>query len=376
MSPETDMQRASASSGRWHGELLGWVVVDEKLRRVSEFLTLPREARRQARCPHCREFVTLKLGPIRIPHAAHKRRQVCGATGRETILHMNAKFHLAEQLMGVDSMKLRKWCSGAGCKSDSVREWEVSWDRVEVEWTVGSLRPDLSLFRGGDPVGALEVFVTHSVGADKSAALAALKIPWVEVRALDVLDKAAAWMPKDALPVRNEGPCGRWRCSRCEQIEQENAVERMEQEQREARRKLDAERARANCVLPRRFRVVDLYYPTGRHQRLTYLVSEEKRDGHVIAVVLQFDSGRSVRRPGNLDMNELALDACVRGEWEHLQAQGVTVDSPMEWHPDPSVLSWKGQTDFIKAMPCRYAWDGLRSRWSPKPGCPELDWKL
>lgn len=112
-------------------------------------------------------------------------------------------------------LELSLSCLGADtCPVPAWREWPVEWDDVRVECRQENRRPDLLLCLNGEPTGAIEVFVSHEVTAEKAAELRALQLPWIEVRASDIrMDGPTPWTPNRPLPVRRASrDIGSWRC--------------------------------------------------------------------------------------------------------------------------------------------------------------------
>jgi hypothetical protein len=107
----------------------------------------------------------------------------------------------------------------------------MGWDRVQVELRLGTRQPDIVLSRGGRAVGAVEVFATHAVDREKAAALAAMGLPWLEVRAQAILRPDGAWMPPTLLPVHRSAPSGAMPCAPCVDA----AAAKAEAQQRAAR---------------------------------------------------------------------------------------------------------------------------------------------
>jgi hypothetical protein len=60
----------------------------------------------------------------------------------------------------------------------------------EVRLADGSIA-DVVLFRGARPAAAIEILVTHRVGPEKAARMS---LPWLELRADDVLDRPYWWV--------------------------------------------------------------------------------------------------------------------------------------------------------------------------------------
>lgn len=162
----------------------------------------PRD-RPRVTCPECDDVVTFKAGErgLVVPHVAHRSGSACAATNPETAEHMNAKLQLARALGLRGTLRLRVRCAnGHAVEAD----WcAPAWQRAVPEFMLPDVgaagrRPDVVLFGEGDAVvGAVEVLHTHRVDRAKAADLAAGGVPWVEVRAADVL----AWDGDAALPV-------------------------------------------------------------------------------------------------------------------------------------------------------------------------------
>lgn len=191
----------------------GWVVdTNGVLHPVGDYAHLPPPERPLLLCPGCSGEMVLKLGPKNAWHAAHKA-DVC-ALG-ESALHSNAKFHLAHILRQAVLKRAIVLCGNRFCDSrrydDQTGEVRASrnaivcedWDDIVVEYALkNQRRPDVAVLKDGKPLYAFEVFATHVVDADKSAALAALGVPWIEIAAKPLLD----WTEGAPLPW---GPQGR-----------------------------------------------------------------------------------------------------------------------------------------------------------------------
>lgn len=337
-----------------HSLGLTWVLVAGRPSHVSRFAGLTPRHRPVATCPECGRRLTLKLGRVRRHHAAHAPRDRCVATRPETALHLDLKFHLAAHLEAAiglgQPLVVRRQCAGTQAEScDMTHEhaWMTDWDEVIVEARLpsadGCRRPDIVLCRQRRAIGAIEVLVSHAVGDEKAAALAAAGVPWVEIRAdaAELLDGDAAWSVDRPLPVeraaRGTAPApqaddssGSWRCPRHEQAHRVWTAETA------ARRAAEAEAERRVSVL-RGARVVDIYHAGGARDRVIYRVDEQLLDGHVYALALRRGGLEVASQPARDSAESkrsawAALCSAYAADVERLAARpGAFADSPMRW---------------------------------------------
>lgn len=378
--PPSDLVRP----GDCVAERLAFAVVGGALRRVTDFATLAPEDRPAARCPLCDEPVLLKLGAVRVHHAAHRAGSGCplgAAGGGETALHVNTKLHLASALRewiaalppgdraGAPlvarvrcAARWRDAATGRAARCTAVRDVPLAsdWDEVRVEMSLSAdagpaaARPDVVLLRGGRPVAAVEVLVTHAVAMPAAVTLSDLEVPWAEVRAARRLySTPGAWAFPAALPaIRTSvaGAGGGWRCP--------------------------AHRARVAGSSPARSarwlaRVVDVFEPGGRWRRDVFWFEAEVQRGRVIAVrLLHLLDDDVVAKCGGtgLDRARAASElhqAFVR--WARARRrEGALVDSPMPW---TSARRIRARRDALTALvadyPPRYVYRD--ARWVPRP---------
>ena len=298
---------------------LEWVLTANGVQHVSSWADLPRSERprntlgspRTVVCPVCERPVVLKLGRKVVHHAAHAPGDPCVVTQPETALHFNLKCYLADHLAGAvgsgrplrlteacmvgqsglkwdrryhtpppaDYLR-REWLADP-CKERHERVWLESWDRVELERRVADERaarvPDIVLYQDGVVVGAVEVLHSHAVDDEKAAALAALGVPWVEVRVEEALLAAgSAWTLDAPLPAHRVGPASRWRCA-------EHETEWREALEAEARECGTTRQTSRVCAV----RLVDILYPSGKLFRNIYRVVEASTDGVPRTIALE-----------------------------------------------------------------------------------------
>lgn len=146
------------------------------------------------RCPGCGADVILRRGERRRPHFAHRGGEGCAS---ESTLHRAAK----RELLRV----VEEWKSGSGpcpcvsrpcprydCDGGVVQDIPADITHAAAEVRLdGSVVADVVLYRGAAPVAVIEVLVTSRVGEEKARRFA---IPWVELRADDILDRPYWWV--------------------------------------------------------------------------------------------------------------------------------------------------------------------------------------
>ena len=164
-------------------------------------------------CPRCREPLVARLGQVRARHFAHRPGSGCPLTAPETALHQNAKERLLrlceEALAGTRRVTLAARCPS--CRRPAPLDLASLGDAAALEGAVGGRRADVLVTRGGRPALALEVLVSHAVGAEKAGALAAEGVVVAEVDARD------AWEAEEGggTSVRCARTLGVERCEGC-----------------------------------------------------------------------------------------------------------------------------------------------------------------
>lgn len=177
---------------------LAWALVAGQLAHISEFDGLPRGSRPKAMCALCGLELTMKLGPQRAHHYAHRSVGICALQNPETARHYNTKQLLASKLRLADDLSVVTKCRHAHCFSDLTSQAAEGWDEVRVEPLVHPVRPDILLLKSGTATLAIEVRATHAVPDTKVEQLAELGLPWVEVTAGSDCDR---WQPGGPLPA-------------------------------------------------------------------------------------------------------------------------------------------------------------------------------
>lgn len=150
-------------------------------------------------CPECRGELVAKKGAVRAHHFAHRGAgggddvPACARAG-ETALHRLAKEIIVEE--GGLQLPAVSYRSDGGAQTLRDARWCAFHD-ARLEPREAGMRPDLIVSHHG-PKGlaelAVEIHVTHRVGADKRARFAALDLPAIEIDLSRVdrkLDRAA-----------------------------------------------------------------------------------------------------------------------------------------------------------------------------------------
>jgi competence protein CoiA-like protein len=348
---------------------LEWVLLDGRPAFVSTFAALGAGRRPSVLCPECRQPVTLKLGSERRHHAAHRPGDACAATHPETALHLNVKCHIAAVLEGAIGgtrpLMVRRRCAAeCGRWIDTV--WVPAWDAIRLESSLRQAEtrrvPDIVLEKDGVTIGAIEILVSHAVDDEKAAALAALRVPWLEVRADEGLIESPGWSIDLPLMVHRASGLGDWRCEN-DQLLYATVSERQRHDQVR-----EAEALRHTTVIAAA-RVVDIYRPGGWSARLVYSVVESSTDGRLTTVTLMRDgfAVESYRKdedaPGAFrarisPLIKRAYDADVVAL---RRPRGAITDSPMRWARGAAAAILSGSP---AKHPRRYQFVTRTQRWT------------
>lgn len=336
---------------------LRWVIVDGETRPVSAYAHLRPRERPEALCPLCERPVTMKLGSIRVHHAAHQPDAICAATQPETILHLNAKLYLAEQLRGASKLLVMTYCHS--CDKPRGETWVKDWNDVQVEVSLDSRRPDIGLLRAGELIAAIEVRVTHAVDEEKARFYANAGIPWIEVQADEALYLGdQAWTADRPLPfiVANPEPDA-WVCQACK---------------KRAARELRRERY-SNAGWDAQIRygiIVDFYYPSGKRYRECFFIKEiiNHQNGRAFCTLEKWESDTPVARRGGL-LTEATLEFLKTACRENIKSgkpKGTQYGFPTQnW------MQWREGSKFhprdFDRYPFDCEWDEAKRQWKKVP---------
>jgi hypothetical protein len=199
--------------------------------RVAHPLTASK--RRRYRCLECNEQVFPRHRKGFLPHFYHApgSKSVCGG---ESVVHRAAKLALQHVVrQSLEEAHAIRWfrdCPGyeEECRDRYRFPCEHSlpaWDGVALEVTHGDHRFDVAVVHRSRVVFGFEVYHRHAVPPEKARAL---DVPWLELKAEDVLEG------KPLVDLRSPRADGL--CPRCQESER---LERQRQREDKERRKID-----------------------------------------------------------------------------------------------------------------------------------------
>lgn len=333
---------------------LKWVLVDAQLHDVSEFSHLIPKSRPDVICPVCKRQVTMKLGRKKAHHYAHRPEDTCPTSNPETLIHLNCKFHIYEQLKQANEVYLSTSCQL--CHKPKPFIWKQGWDKVEVEYTIDSIRPDVALIKSGEVIGAIEVYVTHAVDEIKAKRLELYQVDWIEISGhIGFYEGRDAWHPHQPLdPIKQEPKSPSWLCSECE------------------KRQRVEEFKRNNPINILSARIIDLYYESGKKYRRTFYVKEARRNGEKTRLWIE-DNQRKIIAIQYAPINresEQRLNEAFKTLYIEMYQRAAKLDDEMPWTP------WESGRKFVPwdfdNFPFRYRWREDKKQWKFQQ---ELNWK-
>ena len=159
-------------------------------------LVRPNDAKpsQRYRCPGCGADLLLRRGELRRPHFAHRGGDGCSP---ESSLHRAAKHRVVQVIAewkrgGGARPCVSRPCPSYACDGGIVQDLpdDVTHAEQEVRLADGSIA-DVVLYCGEEQAAAIEILATHRVGPDKAASM---PLPWVELRAEEVLERPYWWV--------------------------------------------------------------------------------------------------------------------------------------------------------------------------------------
>jgi hypothetical protein len=146
-------------------------------------------------CPNCAAPLVLRAGAVKTHHFAHKADTACDG---ETLAHITAKLLIAkvirEYSMAASPILLQCSCEECRTLFDMALPLDA-FSSSQVEVPVGKFVCDVVAYKADAAVLAVEILMSHAVGEDKGEAL---ELPWIELKASDVLEDPMRWRPVQA----------------------------------------------------------------------------------------------------------------------------------------------------------------------------------
>ncbi|MFC5271368.1 competence protein CoiA family protein [Adhaeribacter terreus] len=154
----------------------------------------------QYHCIECDSQLILKEGKIRQKHFSHIPYQNCNG---ETILHKTAKRLIYDVITknrkNECSINLKIHCDNC----DKLHIFNIkkgSFSDAMEEARVENFVCDVVGYRNGTPSLGIEIFQTHKVNDKKKEDL---QLPWIELKATDVISNPYEWIPTQHRLSRN-----------------------------------------------------------------------------------------------------------------------------------------------------------------------------
>lgn len=169
--------------GREH-ESIVWGIAEGAPYHISR---LPDALRLQVSCMGCGQRLVARRGKVKRWHYKHlKAEEDCALYSPETRDHFNTKHSLALALTECLGLPLTfalrcKQDGTIGHRGTELVNIKQPWNRVEVEYGLSDVRPDVLLLNGDTPVLAIEVAVSSHISPEKEEKYARRSLPWVEV---------------------------------------------------------------------------------------------------------------------------------------------------------------------------------------------------
>ncbi|MDO8716957.1 MAG: competence protein CoiA family protein [Dehalococcoidales bacterium] len=330
-----------------------WVLVSGQIHHVSDF---PRYSSPAALCPSCGNPVILKLGDVRVHHYAHKTEEGCESTKRDNALHENTKFHIHRQLSTGTQLYLEQRCSN-GCGNRQIVSWANYIERPEVERSIGSRRPDISILCSDGTSKAIEIKVTHAVEDEKAVDFENEKICWIEVEGSEsIYDGENVWTIDKPLPFLKCKPqLPGWTCDNCK-------AKLINEERDRLREQQQAEHKKHNYEETIYAKLVDFYFPTNLKYREIYYLHKVVRMDKLVRVFVLNRKYEPVFEENGENIEELQESAfnAVEHAIKMKCKNGAIADGRM-WSP------WTSGSKFVAKdfdrNPYRYRVDEVLNKW-------------
>lgn len=344
---------------------LEFVLVENQIHHVSEYQNLKPKDRPYAICPECKQQVIMRLGEIRMFHAAHKGDSDCKLTNPESALHLNAKYHLFQELRTGLPLYVYNRCKGVnehGCKHRSKEKNLLfrDWDEVALEYPMGGFRSDIALLKNSIPVAIIEIYVTHAIDREKEKLLKEVSLPWIEIDASDILPdgvKKNNWSIDYPIVYKriNVGSIHEWVCDKCKK--------EYSDDYRLYLRKEDNDQYETKG-----FRIIDFYYRDQQYKRIILFSRTKVEDGRTTSHIIEdqnFNVIGEVINESNGQILQQNLKRAINNFIEHNRHQCIMVDIHMKWQRWEKDIKIENivQSNYHAVFPQRYYWYKRKRIW-------------
>lgn len=146
-------------------------------------------------CPGCAGPLVLRAGSIKMRHFAHKVDTACDG---ESLQHITAKLLVAKAIRehATADQRIALRCTCSECRKPFATELpRNAFSASIVEAPVGEFICDVVAVKGDHQVLAVEILQHHAVDEDKGRKL---ELPWIELKADEVLENPLHWRPVQA----------------------------------------------------------------------------------------------------------------------------------------------------------------------------------
>ena len=182
--------------GDWGCSLMNWLLVPVAVNEVGKTVR-PHQAEKGGVyfCPACKVPVILRSGPVRVPHFAHEASEGCN---QETIIHQCAKLVICQDVLdwraGLSPVPtVKRMCRI--CNNIGTQALPETVQKAVMEYRLpDGLVADVAFLDGESAIAAVEIRVTHRVGAAKASRM---PLPFIELDGQAVVDKPGEWVPLD-----------------------------------------------------------------------------------------------------------------------------------------------------------------------------------
>lgn len=211
-------------------------------------------------CPHCNELMTPVFRQNR--DSQHFRHITGIKHSPESIMHANAKWHLAEKLEKGNKLKIFGKCDSGFCKGFAELPPLLSKkpNKIVVDTLLfgeSNYKPDVALLVDGALAGAIEVNHTHKMSREKREWYIANKIAFIEIDVnKDTYESVMSWPEGGSIswcvsdhsePIKEIGWCAN--CEKEHAIREQEKARQVKRDKERIERDIKREEFKKNQLL-------------------------------------------------------------------------------------------------------------------------------